>query len=302
MIDDRNIQTPPTGQAGNMALGAETAEPPLRTREAIGAVTPDGVNLMIERWKGNGTGRDILFIHGFSQSRLCWNAQLVDPSLAAHDIITFDLRGHGESSKPDNCEQYRQSRLWADELRTVMTASKAHRPVVVAWSYAGRVLLDFVTHYGTDELAGIVLVNATSCGRAECYGTATPALAAMQADRLDLNVAATVNLWESCTAEPLPEEITRIMIASNMVVPPYVRRHLSGRPADYEEACRSIAVPTLVIHGEVDEINTLAMGRYSATTIPDARLKVYESTGHAPFLERPHRFGRDLASFVAGLA
>lgn len=274
---------------------------PPRACERIIATTSDGLRIAIQKWGCDIGDRDLIFIHGYSQSHLCWNAQLVDPNLGAFGIITYDLRGHGESDKPDDPTAYRTTRLWADELQAVIAASGARNPVVLAWSYAGRVLLDYVTFYGTAGLTGIVLIDATSCGDPGCYGSAVSGLAAMHKDCLDLNVEATISFWETCTAEPLPEEITRIMIASNMVVPPYVRRHLSGRPVDYEEACKKIAVPTLVVHGALDAINTVAMARYSADKIDSAKLIVYGHTGHAPFLERPRRFGQDIAAFVASL-
>src|SRR6266704_2321786 len=65
----------------------------------IAVKTPDGLTISAQEW-GNPAGAEILFIHGFSQSYLSWMRQ-VDSDLAKEfRIVTYDLRGHGNSDKP----------------------------------------------------------------------------------------------------------------------------------------------------------------------------------------------------------
>ena len=65
----------------------------------ISVKTPDGLTISAQEW-GNPTGPEILLIHGFSQSHLSWMRQ-VDSDLAKEfRIVTYDLRGHGNSDKP----------------------------------------------------------------------------------------------------------------------------------------------------------------------------------------------------------
>jgi non-heme chloroperoxidase len=104
--------------------------------------TPDGLTISAQEW-GNPAGAEILFIHGFSQSHLSWMRQ-VDSDLAREfRIITYDLRGHGNSDKPLDAAHYRDSKAWGDEVQAVIDAAGLKRPVVVGWSYAGRVISDF---------------------------------------------------------------------------------------------------------------------------------------------------------------
>jgi non-heme chloroperoxidase len=78
--------------------------------------TPDGLTISAQEW-GNPAGPEILFIHGFSQSHLSWMRQ-VDSDLAKDfRIITYDLRGHGNSDKPLDPARYRDSKAWGDECR-----------------------------------------------------------------------------------------------------------------------------------------------------------------------------------------
>jgi non-heme chloroperoxidase len=71
--------------------------------------TPDGLTISAQEW-GNPAGPEILFIHGFSQSHLSWIRQ-VDSDLAKEfRIVTYDLRGHGNSDKPLDPAHYQDSR------------------------------------------------------------------------------------------------------------------------------------------------------------------------------------------------
>ena len=74
---------------------------------------------------GSPLGKEILFIHGVSQSYLSWLPQLNSDQLKGFRLVAFDLRGHGNSAKPWNNEDYADSRIWADDVAAVMAAKKA---------------------------------------------------------------------------------------------------------------------------------------------------------------------------------
>ena len=61
--------------------------------------TPDGLNIAVQEW-GNPAGRAIVFIHGFSQLHLSWSRQYGSALAREFRLITYDLRGHGQSDKP----------------------------------------------------------------------------------------------------------------------------------------------------------------------------------------------------------
>ncbi len=264
-------------------------------------VTPDGVALAIYDQQPEDPANcraEIIFLHGYSQSALCWSPIAVDPRFSDCRLIACDLRGHGASDKPDDEAMYRNAGRWADDLKSVLTATKAARPYICAWSYAGRMVLDYLEKYGDAEIAGLILVSATSTSEPTCYGESYSSLKRLHAEDVEENVDAVIGLWDVCTAEPIPEIITRQMIACNMLTPPYVRRHLAGRRADYDHVLRAVTVPTLLIHGEVDKINAVGMSLYTRDRITHSELHIYERTGHCPFLERPHRFAKDVSAFV----
>src|ERR1044072_3827550 len=105
----------------------------------ISVKTPDGLTISAQEW-GNPAGPEILLIHGYAQSHMSWMRQ-VDSDLArGFRIITYDLRGHGNSDKPDDKARYHDNKAWGDEVKAVMDAAGLKRPVLVGWSYAGRVI------------------------------------------------------------------------------------------------------------------------------------------------------------------
>src|SRR6267378_6950139 len=125
----------------------------------ISVKTPDGLTISAQEW-GNPNGPEILLIHGFAQSHLSWMRQ-VDSDLAKEfRIITYDLRGHGNSAKPLDPARYRDSKAWGDEVQAVIDAAGLKRPVLVGWSYAGRVISDYLATHGAGQIAGINFVDA----------------------------------------------------------------------------------------------------------------------------------------------
>src|ERR1700761_5220442 len=103
------------------------------------ATTPDGLSIAVQEW-GNPDGPEILFIHGYLQSHLSWAFQVGSDLAARFRMVTYDLRGHGGSAQPDGAEFYRDPQRWSDELACVIATAGLRRPVLVPWSYAGRVV------------------------------------------------------------------------------------------------------------------------------------------------------------------
>jgi len=76
----------------------------------------DGTRLAVEA-RGNPRAPEILFIHGLRQSRLSWDKQFAGPALADFRMVRFDLRGHGDSDKPDALDAYSNADLWCRRRR-----------------------------------------------------------------------------------------------------------------------------------------------------------------------------------------
>jgi non-heme chloroperoxidase len=251
---------------------------------------------------GNPNGPEILFIHGFSQSHLSWMRQ-VDSDLAKEfRIVTYDLRGHGNSDKPLDPARYRDSKAWGDEVQAVIDAAGLKRPVLVGWSYAGRVISDYLATHGAGKLAGINFVDAPIKVDPALIGDNLKNLPLMASEDLATNIAATRTFVHGCFSTQPSADDFETMLAFNMMVPPKVRAGLSGRPLDATELMSKLKLPVLVTHGAQDRNAKVGAGEYTASVIPGAKLSIYQGVGHSPFYEDAPRFNAELAAFVRAAA
>ena len=284
-----------TGAALLAAITQGAAQAP--KYKPISVKTPDGLTISAQEW-GNPNGPEILLIHGFGQSHLSWMRQ-VDSDLAKEfRIVTYDLRGHGYSDKPLDKAPYHDNKAWGDEVKAVIEAAGLKRPVLVGWSYAGRVISDYVTTHGADKIAGINFVDASIKFFPEFVGENLSNQPGMASDDLATNIAATRAFVHGCFEKQPTADDFEIMLSFNMMVPAKVRANLGGRPLDATEVMSKLKIPVLVTHGDKDRNSKLGTAQYTAKTIPGAKLSVYEGIGHAPFYEDAARFNTELATLV----
>jgi non-heme chloroperoxidase len=259
--------------------------------------TPDGLTIAAQEW-GNPAGPEILFIHGFSQSYLSWTRQ-VDSELAKEfHMVTYDLRGHGNSDKPLDPAAYRDSKAWGDEVQAVIDAAGLKHPVLVGWSYAGRVISDYLATHGAGQLAGINFVDAPIKADPALIGDNLKNQPGMASEDLSTNIAATRTFVHGCFSKQPSAEDFETMLAFNMMVPPKVRAGLTGRPLDASEMLSKLKLPVLVTHGAEDRNAKVGVAAYTASVIPGAKVSIYDGVGHSPFYEDAPRFNAELAAFV----
>ena len=263
----------------------------------ISVKTPDGLTISAQEW-GNPAGPEILFIHGFSQSHLSWIRQVNSDLAKEFRIVTYDLRGHGNSDKPEDKARYHDNKAWGDEVKAVIDAAGLKRPVLVGWSYAGRVISDYVTTHGPAKLAGINFVDASIKFIPEFVGDNLKNLPIMTSEDLATNIAATRAFVHGCFEKQPTADDFEIMLSFNMMVPPKVRAGLGGRPLDATDVMLKLKLPVLVTHGAQDRNSKVGNAQYTAKTIPGAKLSIYEGIGHAPFYEDATRFNSELTAFV----
>jgi non-heme chloroperoxidase len=265
--------------------------------QATNVSAPDGLSLAVQEW-GNPRGAEILLIHGFNQSHLSWQRQVDDPALAANfRMVTLDLRGHGSSDKPLDKERYAHAR-WGDDTAAVIRACGLRRPVLVGWSYGGNVICDYLRDFGTDNIAGINFVAAATKVDPSFFGPGRQNFPAMLSEDLATNIGGTRGFLRACFERQPTEDEFEIMLSFNMVVPPAVRAAIMARPPNPGDVLAGIRCPALVTHGMADRILLVTLGKFTAATVPGAKLSLYDGVGHAPFWEDAARFNQELAAFV----
>ena len=260
-----------------------------------------GVRLHV-REAGTRGAPPIVFIHGWSQSELCWQHQFAGPLVRDHHLVAFDLRGHGMSEKPVSPENYGDARLWADDLAAVIGELELDRPVLVAWSYGGFVVGDYLGAYGDGAIASINLVGGAAMLKPPEFEHIGPgflenAPAAASPD-LATNIAAMQRFLRACTHLPLDRHAWDDALCWNMVAPSSVRGALIAREIDAGEGLSQVSVPVLVTHGRADQIVLPSMAEHALDVCPTAEASWYDDVGHMPFVEATERFDRELADFV----
>jgi pimeloyl-ACP methyl ester carboxylesterase len=279
-----------------MATMAQTGAMRTHTVEGGG-----GLRLHVREW-GPGDAPPIVFIHGWSQNHLCWAKQYESSLADEFRLVAFDLRGHGMSEAPLEPEHYTDERLWADDVAAIVDALGLERSVLVGWSYGAFVICDYIRAHGADGVAAIEFVDGAVKLGEQAFGTLIGPgfldhFAHATADDLPTNIWAMRSFLRTCLASPLPTDEFETALAWNMVVPARVRANLAAREIDDDDVLRALAVPLLVAHGRADTIVLPAMAEHVLATCPSAEASWYD-TGHAPHLEAPERFNRELAALA----
>ena len=284
----------------DLALDTEqaSATQPARAYDIRGG---GGITLHAREW-GCPDGPAILFVHGWSQCDMCWDAQVRSPLAERFRMVTFDNRGHGMSDKPLDVGVYADERLWADDLAAVIEHTGLDHPVLVAWSYGAFIVADYVRAYGDTGIGGIDLVGGAVLLQPPSFDHIGPGFLdnAMDASAPDLpaNIASIRRFLRSCTAEPLPDELWSAALCWNMAVPASIRGALIAREIDHTDIYSRLSVPVLITHGREDMIILPSMAEHLVRHCSAAVVSWYDEVGHMPFVEEAERFNLELAAFV----
>ncbi len=251
-------------------------------------------------------GRPLLVVHGFTGSKEDFTPFFDRWAAAGWHVAALDLRGHGESGKPDDPDDYSIARMAADVL-DVLDALGWSRAALLGHSLGGMIVQEVAltfdervsalvlmdTVHGvfpglTAELAelGVAVVRE---GGVEAYLDATRDMGVAPNDADQVLRAADAAYAEWCDAK------VRACAAAMLIgmIPAMARRR--DRLADL----RQIRCPTLVIVGEQDVC--VDDSRRMAGAIGGADLAVLPGGGHSPQFESPDAWWQAVGGFLAGL-
>jgi pimeloyl-ACP methyl ester carboxylesterase len=261
-----------------------------------------GLHLHVREW-GNVDGPPVLFIHGWSQNHLCWARQYESILAEEFRLIAYDLRGHGMSSAPLEPEHYQDGRLWADDVAAIVKRLRLEQPVLVGWSYGAFVICDYVRAFGQEAVAAIEFVEGVVKLGEDAFGTFIGPgflshFADATSDDLPTNIQAIRSFVRTCLVKPVPTDELETALLWNISVPARVRAALAARDIDNDDVLRTLEVPLLLTQGRADTVVLPAMAEHIMAVCPTAKVSWYDGVGHAPHLEEPARFNRELAQLV----
>ena len=259
-----------------------------------------------------GKGNPLIMIPGWSQSSEEWKGSAESLS-AVRKVIALDMRGHGESEKPEY--GYRVYRLAQDLHETI---NKLSFPTVdlMAHSMGCAVIWAYIDLYGQDHIGRLVLVDQAPCmfPRAEwtpeevaqfgCFYKSADDVDELAASAMEcVDLDSTIDFVRGFFTADFPEQSLPFIAEENLKFPRHLAAQLLRDTAfgDWRDIIKRIQRRTLVIGGEAS-IFTSDSQRWIASQIPDAQVEIFaasEGGSHFMFVENPDRFDSIVSSFLS---
>ncbi|MET0480140.1 MAG: alpha/beta hydrolase [Mycetocola sp.] len=268
--------------------------------------TRDGVELYYKTW-GDPGGTPVLLSHGWPLNADAWESQALFLAENGCFVITHDRRGHGRSSQPwdgNDMDGY------ADDLAELLDTLDVSGVVLVGHSTGGGEITRYIGRHGSSRVLKLVLVSAV------------PPMMLQTDDNpegLPIDVFDTIRAGERAGRSQLYRDLADGPFFGNNRtgdVPQGVRDAFwlnsmsSGHRGAYEciaafsatdfrPDLERVDVPTLVIHGDDDQIVPFEVGgKRSAQLVKGAQLKVYEGSAHGVTDTEKERLSQDLLDFI----
>ena len=240
----------------------------------------DGVNVYYE---AHGTGPTVLLTHGFSATSFSWQPQLEALS-ERHQLVIWDIRGHGRSDSPQDPNAYSEALTLAD-MRAVLDAVGAQKAVIGGLSLGGYLSLAFHVEH-PQRVAGLMLCD-TGPGYRKTEGReGWNRLALGRAKHFEMNGLKSVGVEPRAHGDQHRSAVG-LAHAARGILRQYGATVIDSLP--------QIAVPTLVLVG-ANDTQFLPATEYMASRIPGAQKVILADAGHNANLDQPQAFN-DAALF-----
>lgn len=251
--------------------------------------------------RGEKTASTLLFVPGWGMDTSVWDAQISAFS-KTHRVIAIDPRSQGASGQTAEANT---PEARAGDIDAVMRKLSLQRVVLIGWSQGVQDVAAYVDRFGTQRIAGLVLVDsAVSAGAAGIEEN--PAAARQTFERLatyaEYPKQYLEGMMKAIFIQPMSDEKLRHLVDTALKTPVSVgianlTMDLYG--ADRRLALKKIDKPTLVVAAASSP--ELAAQQAMAKQIAAAKLVSIEGAGHGVFVDQPERFNLVLREFVIGV-
>jgi non-heme chloroperoxidase len=267
--------------------------------------TADGTDIYYKDW---GSGRPVVLSHGWPLNSDSWEAQQLFLANSGYRAIAHDRRGHGRSTQSWTGNEMD---TYADDLAALLDQLDLREVTLVGFSTGGGEITRYIGRHGTSRVAQAVLVSAV------------PPLMVRRDDNpggVPIEVFDGIRAGSAADRSQLYKDLADGPFFGNNRPGAEISQGirdafwLQSMAAGHRNAYESIAafsatdfrddlakfdVPTLVIHGDDDQIVPIDVGgRRSADLIDGAHLTVYEGASHALPDTSRSRLHADLLTFI----
>jgi 3-oxoadipate enol-lactonase len=242
----------------------------------------------------HGEGQPLVFIHGLGSSTLDWESQVPEFS-KTYKVITFDLRGHGQSDKPEGPYSVE---MFAEDLSKLLLNLGVGPAHIVGISLGGAVAFQFALD-DPARTGTLTIVNSA------------PTLG--DPNQVQPEIERRVGIVQQMGMRSMGENLSAALFPKPeqaAIRETFIERWAENDPGAYIEATRSmlgwnviaqlgsIQCPTLVIAADQD-YSPVAVKEAYVKLMPEARLVVIPDSHHATPVEKPAEFNAALAQFLA---
>lgn len=266
----------------------------------------DGSSLYFKDW---GEGQPVVFSHGWPLTADAFEDQMFFLGQKGFRVIAHDRRGHGRSSQSwdgNNMDQY------ADDLAELTAHLNLKDAVHVGHSTGGGEVARYIGRHGTSRVAKAVLISAVPPIMLKTD---------FNPDGVPIEVFDGIREGVRANRADFFKELTMAFYGYNRpgakisegVRESFVEQGMQGgikalydcikafSETDQREDLKKMTIPTLVIHGDDDQIVPFeTCGKVTAATLPDATFKVYEGGSHGICTTEKDRVNADLLGFLKG--
>jgi len=268
--------------------------------------TKDGTQIYYKDW---GTGQPIVFSHGWPLTADAWEDQMIFLSAQGYRCIAHDRRGHGRSSQPWDGNEMD---TYADDLAELVETLDLKDAIHVGHSTGGGEVARYIGRHGTARVAKAVLISAVPPLMLK-----TPAnpggLPIEVFDELRTNTLADRSqFFKDFSAPFYGANRPGAKVSQGLRDSFWLQGVLGGlkglydcikafSETDFTEDLKKFDVPTLILHGDDDQIVPIgAAGMLSSKIVKGAILKVYPGAPHGMCSTLKNQVNADLLAFIKG--
>ena len=267
--------------------------------------TQDGTSIYYKDW---GSGQPIVFSHGWPLTADSWESQMLFLADHGYRCIAHDRRGHGRSSQPWHGNEMD---TYADDLAGLIEALDLQDAILIGFSTGGGEVSRYIGRHGTARVAKAIL------------GSAVPPLmlkSAANPGGLPIEVFDGIRAGQIKDRSQLYQDLAAgpffgfnrpgATPSQGMIDSFWMQGMMGGHKGthdcikafsetDFTEDLKKFDVPTLVIHGDDDQVVPIdAAGRASAALVPGAKLIVYPGAPHGITDTHKQQLNADLLAFI----